>query len=240
MISTLLLSLLAAPPGPIQEPEAIQESAAEAPLSEADQALAALQAEVAASELGHPQKAEAFGPRFQEIADRWPGTDAGLTAELQLLNDLWWVKEVSERNSRAIEKLDRLLEVYADNPGLQGVALVAYNFDRAQLATQLDRVAEASPHREVDAAMHWAKLRVTKDKARTELLERARDTYGDLMWRDATYAELADAHLNPHPKAALAVGQPAPEIVGIDLDGKPMKLSDYRGQVVVLDFWGDW
>ena len=28
--------------------------------------------------------------------------------------------------------------------------------------------------------------------------------------------------------------------VGEDLDGTPMKLSDYRGKVVVLDFWGDW
>ena len=38
----------------------------------------------------------------------------------------------------------------------------------------------------------------------------------------------------------LEVGQTAPEIEGEDLDGKPMKLSDYRGQVVVLDFWGNW
>jgi peroxiredoxin len=34
----------------------------------------------------------------------------------------------------------------------------------------------------------------------------------------------------------LAVGKKAPEIVGEDLDGKPMKLSDYRGKVVVLEF----
>jgi len=36
------------------------------------------------------------------------------------------------------------------------------------------------------------------------------------------------------------VGRPAPEIIGKDLDGKPMKLSDFRGKVVMLDFWGDW
>ena len=34
----------------------------------------------------------------------------------------------------------------------------------------------------------------------------------------------------------LAVGKPAPVIVGVDLDGRPMKLSDYRGQVVLLYF----
>lgn len=38
----------------------------------------------------------------------------------------------------------------------------------------------------------------------------------------------------------LAIGKIAPEIEGDDLDGVTFKLSDYRGKVVVLDFWGDW
>jgi hypothetical protein len=38
----------------------------------------------------------------------------------------------------------------------------------------------------------------------------------------------------------LAIGKQAPEIAGEDLDGKKFKLSDYRGKVVVLDFWGNW
>lgn len=38
----------------------------------------------------------------------------------------------------------------------------------------------------------------------------------------------------------VAVGDLAPEILGLDMDGAPFKLSDYRGKVVVLDFWGDW
>lgn len=36
------------------------------------------------------------------------------------------------------------------------------------------------------------------------------------------------------------VGQMAPDINGEDLDGVRFKLSDYRGKVVVLDFWGHW
>lgn len=35
----------------------------------------------------------------------------------------------------------------------------------------------------------------------------------------------------------LALGQPVPELSGPDLDGKPLKLSDHRGKVVVLLFW---
>ena len=32
----------------------------------------------------------------------------------------------------------------------------------------------------------------------------------------------------------------APELVGTDVDGKEIRLSQYRGRVVVLDFWGLW
>jgi len=38
----------------------------------------------------------------------------------------------------------------------------------------------------------------------------------------------------------LAVGKLAPEIEGVDLDQVAFKLSDYRGKVVLLDFWGNW
>ena len=36
------------------------------------------------------------------------------------------------------------------------------------------------------------------------------------------------------------IGRPAPEIQGEDLDGKPMRLGDYKGKVVLLDFWAFW
>ena len=47
---------------------------------------------------------------------------------------------------------------------------------------------------------------------------------------DFALAKLDDLH-------GLAVGKPAPEIAGVDLDGRPMKLSDYRGKVVAVVFW---
>jgi hypothetical protein len=35
-------------------------------------------------------------------------------------------------------------------------------------------------------------------------------------------------------------GSLAPEISGEDVEGRPMRLSEFRGKVVLLDFWGDW
>ncbi|MBY0527506.1 MAG: TlpA family protein disulfide reductase [Gemmataceae bacterium] len=36
------------------------------------------------------------------------------------------------------------------------------------------------------------------------------------------------------------IDRPAPEIEAVDGDGKSFKLSDYRGKVVMLDFWATW
>ena len=41
-------------------------------------------------------------------------------------------------------------------------------------------------------------------------------------------------------QVGLNVGDTAPEIDGEDLDSQRFKLSDYRGKVVLLDFWGHW
>ena len=38
----------------------------------------------------------------------------------------------------------------------------------------------------------------------------------------------------------LSIGNPAPDIVGVDLALQPLKLSDYRGKVVLLVFWASW
>ena len=57
---------------------------------------------------------------------------------------------------------------------------------------------------------------------------------------------------NPYPEYTEAVqaalyealklqpGQPAPEFTLHDLDGQPVSLSQFKGQVVLLDFWASW
>ena len=45
---------------------------------------------------------------------------------------------------------------------------------------------------------------------------------------------------NDKPATGLEVGNVAPEITGKDVNGKAMKLSDFRNKIVVIDFFGDW
>jgi thiol-disulfide isomerase/thioredoxin len=77
------------------------------------------------------------------------------------------------------------------------------------------------------------------------LLERATKEYGDVIYdprakdaRRRTIAEVARSEL--HELRDLSVGKVAPEIKGESVDGKVLKLSDYRGKVVVLSFWASW
>src|SRR5262249_4794709 len=81
--------------------------------------------------------------------------------------------------------------------------------------------------------------RQDRDKAFKDIeaaFEQAADKYGDekLPGGD-TVAERAKADL--FAIRSLSIGKEAPEIEGEDQDGKPLKLSDYRGKVVLLDFW---
>jgi hypothetical protein len=68
--------------------------------------------------------------------------------------------------------------------------------------------------------------------------ERTERDFGDLGAGRSTLGKTAKAEL--YEIRNLAVGKPAPDITGKDLEDQPLKLSDYKGKVVVLDFWGDW
>ena len=52
------------------------------------------------------------------------------------------------------------------------------------------------------------------------------------------YTEVVQAAL--YKALKLQPGQPAPEFTLHDLDGQPVSLSQFKGQVVLLDFWASW
>ncbi len=80
----------------------------------------------------------------------------------------------------------------------------------------------------------------TAEQKRMELLNKLSKEFQDVPSeiRDKTYGAIADRELFIIDN--LSVGKTPPEIEGEDLEGKSFKLSDYRGKVVMIDFWGDW
>jgi hypothetical protein len=114
--------------------------------------------------------------------------------------------------------------------GEQGVELTA------------TRIAEATPHADVKAAMLFLRGSLIQRRGAADEDEAA-TAVADLRAAadaapDSRYAGLALGSI--FELENLQIGMVAPEIEGADLDGVAFKLSDYRGKVVVLDFWGDW
>jgi thiol-disulfide isomerase/thioredoxin len=79
-----------------------------------------------------------------------------------------------------------------------------------------------------------------------DALERAyKEKHGSLrgldqLLKDSAEKSLARQQAEEDAAAAKIVGQPAPDFALPDLDGQIHKLSQYRGQVVILDFWATW
>lgn len=70
------------------------------------------------------------------------------------------------------------------------------------------------------------------------LFEQIAAEYADLELGTSTLGRQAESCL--FEIRNLAVGMVAPDIEGEDFDGEIFALSDYRGKVVLLDFWGHW
>ena len=76
-------------------------------------------------------------------------------------------------------------------------------------------------------------------------IRRGFEAYVDARWQSfeesnpfPEYTETLQAELNK--LSMLQPGQPAPDFTLNDLDGQPVSLSQFKGKVVLLDFWASW
>lgn len=105
------------------------------------------------------------------------------------------------------------------------------------IANYIDQLRKQSPDR--IARLEKAKPDDLLEEAKS-YFARAKREYGDVKFgfRKQTISEVAEHNL--FELENLVIGKQAPDIEGTDIDGQKFKLSDYRGKVVLLDFWGNW
>jgi thiol-disulfide isomerase/thioredoxin len=198
---------------------------------------------------------ELYAPRFLTLAVQDPTGPAALRAiEAALVHSGWpKAKDPTWREGMKLVRahhlknpeIKRLLkflaifreegeavirEVIARNPDRQVQArgyLVRINARESSLAF-LDRYKNDPKER--------ARLekRVPKDSLELMIAGLEKEARECVEFKQILRDHYADVVLD------LEVGQPSPEVVSQDLEGKTARLSDLRGKVVVLDVWATW
>jgi hypothetical protein len=154
--------------------------------------------------------------------------------------------DLAKSEAEAEKLYDELTEKYLPDMKPSSVALLCqrlhYTTDSERLLRVLYTRGKRGEVRGVACLVLAQVLRGSPDekkrKESEKLFEEAADKYADVKTAfDGTVGRKARSEL--FDLRSLSVGKAVPEIKGTDQDGKPFKLSDYRGKVVLLDFWSE-
>lgn len=169
---------------------------------------------------------------------------------------LGWLATTRSPSPKAAEIMkaatDRLVDKYPDSPAVGRICQTLARSRAAKDADLLKSIADKSKNPAVKAEAVYA-LGQQKSNVIDGLADKPAELEKVAAEADKLMAEAVDlfaqAMLTARKDAAqneltafrtIRVGKEAPEIKAEDLDGKEFKLSDYRGKVVMLDFWGHW
>jgi hypothetical protein len=199
------------------------------------------------SKLQYPEP-QKYGKRMLELAEKNPKDPAAIDA-------LAWVVQAMRSNAEAKKALNVLLKDHIDSKQMANVAQTLRYSGSPETEKDLRTIMEKNPHKEVKGKTCLTLAQYLKDqiqrkkasgpgadkltKEAESLLELVAKDYGDIVvYGKTTLGSQAKGEL--FEMRHLAIGKEVPEIQGEDIDGKKFKLSDYRGKVVLLDFWGHW
>lgn len=194
--------------------------------------------------LARRPKAKDFAVPIWEVAEGHPKSSAARTAMLWLYAHL----EREEEKDRA-RALDLILTHHVAHESMAELCMHLSYEDGEGPILALRKFLKQSPREGVRGLACYGLGRVlARDRERLDeasvYLERARTEFGEVRWGIAGVVQAkklsTKAARDLYELRHLQVGMKAPEIEGEDVDGVPLKLSDYAGKVVLLDFWGFW
>ncbi len=184
---------------------------------------------------GYPKPDEAVSA-LSAVIDANPKDPATLDA-------LAWIAASTRGNGLDAKDFANLEKNFLDHEKIGEVALTLAYSQNAEAQSFLTTVSEKSKSKTVRGTALYARaVGIERDKSKAgeydALTRKIIADYPDLEVRNRKVAVALKAKKEAHVK--FAIGKEAPEIIGKDVDGNEMKLSDYKGKIVVLDFWGDW
>ena len=160
---------------------------------------------------------------------------------------LSWVVSNVRTGKAANEAIDLLIKDYIEDEAMVAVCQRLMRSMSPQSHKLLTEVLEKSPLREAKGhacfglmmqAKYAARANPAKEAEVKKYAERVVKDFADLKHYRGSLGEAAKREL--YEIENLGIGKTAPEITGEDIAGTNFKLSDYRGKVVVIDFWGNW
>ncbi|HKB06580.1 MAG TPA: hypothetical protein VKD90_30570 [Gemmataceae bacterium] len=160
-----------------------------------------------------------------------------------------WVAKSAPLSAAGKKATGRMLEKYPDHPDIDQVVAMIARMAGKDADTRLKALLENDSKR-VKAAANLALARKVADKV-DDLADQPGEADKVVAEAEKYFTAAIEFYKdNAEPKKQaeielnamrhLRVGKEALDIKGPDLDGKEFKLSDYRGKVVLLDFWGNW
>ncbi len=183
---------------------------------------------------------------FKEVAVLSKGTETAEKAWLEVFDLATEIDKIDD----AKLALEAIVADHVTSENLAGFAsslsYAAQAIGRDKVATALRTIVQKSPHRTVQAPALFS-LGTTlvessdaEEKAEARrALERVQSEFADVKpKRGPAYAERAKGFL--FEMDHLQIGMTVPDFESIDENGQKFRLSDYKGKVVVLDFWGNW
>jgi hypothetical protein len=181
---------------------------------------------------------EAFAQRALEEAEQFHGDDA---TPLLCQAVLWGAGRSAAKTALGVLQREHLTSSHLGVLLDTGFPSANRSMTPEESAALLERVIDENKFAPVRAAaMYWRAGQLNGRNASAADKERAARLLEDAEHL-AAGTLLADRIAAPRfARERLQIGMTAPEVEGLDTDGTRFKLSDYRGKVVVLDFWGFW
>jgi len=183
-----------------------------------------------------------YMPKFEQLAKAENGScDGGMA-----LVFLGGFQMQTNQTEAARQTLDAILKDYLNKPAMELMVTqlgnLAYVNGPEGRRKALEQVAHSASAPQARAAglLLLAKIARVEADSHSQSNTSAEAPLKEILakYHETRYAETAKGILAA--LGNLSIGKTAPEIIGEDQDGKPFKLSSYRGKVVVLDFWGFW